>query len=64
MCAVDEKNKVVTRDDNDAPKGPQNAKERFYEKLRMPIPVLDAIIAVLVIALIVALVLGHIKGKA
>ena len=61
---MEPKDTVVIRDDNEKPQGPQNAKERFYEKLRMPIPVLDAIIAVLVIALIVALILGHIKGKA
>ena len=59
---ADKQDTVVSRDDT-APKGPQNAKERLYEKLRMPLPVLDAIIGVLVVALIVAVVLGIIKGK-
>lgn len=59
---ADERETVVSRDDNDAPKGPQNAKERFYEKLRMPIPVLDGIITVLIVALAAALIIGYIKG--
>lgn len=54
---------VITRGDSEGPKGPQNAKERVYEKLRMPIPVLDGIIVALVIALAAALILGFIKGQ-
>ena len=57
-----DKDTVITRDESAAPQGPQNAKERFYEKLRMPIPVLDGIIAVLIVALVAALVIGFIKG--
>ena len=52
---------VVTRDGAEAPKGPQNAKERLYEKLRMPRWVLDIIITVLVIAFIVVVLTG--RGK-
>ncbi|MBQ7825572.1 MAG: hypothetical protein IJ337_04380 [Clostridia bacterium] len=59
---ADERETVVSRGETEAPQGPQNAKERFYEKLRMPIPVLDGIIAALVVALIVALIIGYIKG--
>ena len=59
---ADERETVVSRSEGEAPQGPQNAKERFYEKLRMPIPVLDGIITALVIALVVALVIGFIKG--
>ena len=56
---------AITRDDTESPKGPQNAKERLYEKLRgMPIWVLDALLAVLGIAVVVCLVLGFIKGRA
>lgn len=54
---------VITRGDSKGPKGPQNAKERVYEKLRMPVPVLDGIIAVLVIALVAALIIGFVKGN-
>ena len=53
---------VISRETSKGPVGPQNAKERFYEKLRMPIRLLDGIIAVLVIALIIILVIGFIKG--
>ena len=59
---ADERETVVTRGDSETPQGPQNAKERFYEKLRMPIPVLDGIIAVLIAALAAALIIGYIKG--
>lgn len=34
------------------------SKERFYERLRMPLPVLDAIIFLLISGIVVALVLG------
>ena len=53
---------VISRENDSGHQGPQNANERFYEKLRMPIRVLDGIIAVLVIALVAALVIGFIKG--
>ena len=59
---ADERETVVSRGDGKGPEGPQNAKERFYEKLRMPIPVLDGIIAALVVALVVSLIIGYIKG--
>ena len=59
---ADREETVVSRGEDATPAGPQNAKERIYEKLRMPIPVLDGIIAVLVIALVVFLVIGFIKG--
>lgn len=59
---ADRNETVVSRGDDQAPAGPQNAKERFYEKLRMPIRLLDGIIAVLVIALMIILVIGFIKG--
>ena len=59
-----EEKTVVTRDQSDAPRGPQNLKERLYEKLRMPLWVLDLIIAALVIAFIVVVVVGRQKGAA
>ena len=56
---------AITRGDMEPPKGPQNAKERLYEKLRgMPIWVLDVLLAVLGIAVVVCLVMGFIKGRA
>ena len=55
---------VITRDGGSAPKGPQNAKERVYEKLRfMPIWLLDAILVVLGVAVLVCLIVGAIKGN-
>ena len=59
-----EEKTVVTRDQSDVPRGPQNLKERLYEKLRMPLWVLDLIIAALVIAFIVVVVVGRQKGAA
>ena len=52
---------VVSRDESQTPHEPANAKERLYEKLRMPLWVLDIIITVLVIALIVVVLIG--RGK-
>lgn len=46
-------------DESTAVKGPQNRKEEIYEKIRIPVPVLDAIIVVLVIALAVVILLGR-----
>jgi len=55
---------VITRGEGGAPKGPQNAKERFYEKLRfIPIRLLDAILIVLGIAVVVCLIVGAVKGN-
>ena len=59
---ADRNETAITRGDGKGPEGPQNAKERFYEKLRMPIPVLDGIIAVLIVALVVFLIIGYVKG--
>ena len=53
---------VITRGDPQEPQGPENAKERFYEKLRMPVRTLDIIIGGLIAVLIVVLVLGYLKG--
>ena len=53
---------VITRGDPQEPQGPVNAKERFYEKLRMSVRTLDIIIGVLIAAVVVILVLGYIKG--
>lgn len=38
--------------------GPQNWKEDLYEKIKIPIRVLDLIIAVLVVLIIVFIILG------
>lgn len=54
---------AISRDENGA-SGPQNAKERFYEKLRMPLWLLDTILIVLGVAVVVCLILGAIKGNA
>ncbi len=44
--------------DDRKPEAPKGFKERVYEKLRMPLGLLDGIIAALVIAIAVALWLG------
>mgnify|MGYP001131549469 CR=1 FL=1 len=55
---------VITRGEGGAPKGPQNAKERVYEKLRfIPIRLLDAILVVLGVAVVVCLIVGAVKGN-
>ena len=53
---------VVTRGDSQESMEPTNAKERFYEKLRMPVRTLDIIIGVLVAVLVVVLIFGYIQG--
>lgn len=55
---------VLTRGDEKPAQGPQNAKERVYEKLRMPLWLLDSILVLLGVALVVCLILGAIKGNA
>ena len=57
-----EQQQVITREEEPRPAGPVNAKERLYEKLRMPLWLLDTIIAALIVALVVFLVLGYLKG--
>lgn len=55
---------VITRGEGGAPKGPQNAKERVYEKLRfIPIRLLDAILVVLGVAVVICLIVGAVKGN-
>ena len=54
---------AITRDETGQP-GPQNAKERVYEKIRIPLWALDTLIVLLVAAVIVFLVVGSIKGNA
>ena len=63
MAKDREPEQVVLRDETPVT-GPQNAKERIYEKLRMPLWVLDTILVVLGVALVVCLILGAIKGNA
>ncbi len=46
-------------DNMNVKKGPQNRKEEIYEKIRIPVPVLDAIIVALVIALALVLIFGR-----
>lgn len=54
---------TITRDET-GPVGPQNAKERVYDKIHVPVWVLDIILVVLGLALVAALVIGAIKGNA
>ena len=62
---ADQKNETfISRGEPAEPQGPANAKERFYEKLRIPVRTLDIIIGVLVAVLVVVLVLGYMAGKA
>lgn len=57
-------NQVITRGEPGESQGPRNTKERIYEKLRMPIWLLDTILVLLVVAVVVTLVVGAIKGSA
>ncbi|MEG0493323.1 MAG: hypothetical protein RR696_08990 [Clostridia bacterium] len=64
MKDAGEEETVITRGEAPAPKGPQNAKERMYEKLRgVPLWVIDAVLIALGVAIVVALVLGYLKGN-
>ena len=58
-----EPEQTVTREEG-LPKGPQNAKERIYEKLRMPLWMLDTLLILLGVAVVVFLVLGILEGRA
>ena len=58
-----EPEQTVTREER-LPKGPQNAKERIYEKLRMPLWMLDTLLILLGVAVVVFLVLGILEGRA
>ena len=53
---------AIPREENDSPKGPQNIKERLYERLRMPLWLLDIFLVLLCAGLLVALVLGFLEG--
>lgn len=57
MADQQEMDQVVGRDQS-LPQGPQNAKERLYEKLRMPLWVLDTLLVLLGVAVVVCLILG------
>ena len=48
----------------ETPQGPQNWKERIYERLRMPLWVLDLIIALLVALFVAVVLLGIHQGNA
>jgi len=56
-------NQVITRGDGESPRVPRNAKERAYEKLRMPLWLLDSILVLLIIAAVVVVVIGMIRGN-
>ncbi len=43
--------------------GPQNRKEELYDKIKIPVKALDAIIVVLVVAIVVCVVLGIRAGR-
>lgn len=62
MAKEQEPEQVVLRDST-PDTGPKNAKERFYEKLRIPLKTLDIIIGVLMVALVAALIIGAVKGN-
>ena len=55
---------AITRDEGERPKGPQNAKERLYEKLRMPLWLLDTLLVILCVAVVVLVIVGIIEGRA
>ncbi|MEA5015315.1 MAG: hypothetical protein VB099_12215 [Candidatus Limiplasma sp.] len=58
-----ERDEAIAQGGPAAPSGPANIKERIYEKLRMPLWVLDAILILLGLGVVVAVVLGMIRGR-
>ena len=55
---------IAKDDDGKTPSGPQNWKERIYERLRMPLWVLDRIICLLVTLFIAVVLIGVLQGNA
>ena len=65
MPGLPKETTTLSWDENEPPKGPQNAKERLYEKLRfIPVPVLDAVLILLGIATVALVIIGAIRGNA
>ena len=65
MPGLPKETTTLSRDENEPPKGPQNTKERLYEKLRfIPVPVLDAVLILLGIATVALVIIGAIRGNA
>lgn len=60
----EQRDEIITRGEPSAPSGPTNLKERIYEKLRMPLWLLDTILVLLGVAVVLAMVLGMIRGRA
>ena len=50
---------VIQKDGAQRKKGPQNFKERVYEKLRMPLWLLDTIIGLTVFVIVLLILLGR-----
>ena len=48
--------------DRSAAAGPRNAKERLYERMRIPLRLLDLIIFFLVLLLAAAFLIGYLTG--
>ena len=55
---------IAKDDDGKTPSSPQNWKERIYERLRMPLWVLDLIICLLVTLFIAVVLIGVLQGNA
>ena len=55
---------IAKDDDGKTLSGPQNWKERIYERLRMPLWVLDLIICLLVTLFIAVVLIGVLQGNA
>ena len=55
---------ICKNDEGKTPPGPQNWKERIYERLRMPLWVLDLIICLLVALFIAVVLIGILRGSA
>ncbi len=56
---------TISKDDEEkTPPGPQNWKERIYERMRMPLWILDLIICLLVTLFIAVVLIGILRGNA
>ncbi len=64
---MQDERKSIPNPENDEEKahaGPQNLKERIYERMRMPLWTLDLIICLLVTLFIAVVLVGILRGNA
>jgi hypothetical protein len=55
---ADDKNQIITKNDS-MQSAPKNAKERLYDHIKIPIWLLDVVIALAIIAIVYLVVTGR-----